>query len=54
VQDPSTTNANAAQQKQNGQTTAGFGYINTTFGSAGAVNSLQLPRNGTIVARLQF
>jgi len=54
VQDPVSTNALATQTKTNGQTTAGFGYVNTTFGSAGAVNALQFARTGTIVARFQF
>jgi hypothetical protein len=54
VQDPASTNALATQTSSNGQATAGFGYVNTTFGSSGAVNSLQLPRNGTIVARFAF
>jgi hypothetical protein len=53
-QDPLSNNALATQTKSGNQTTAGFGYINTTFGSAGAVNALQLPRQGTLVARFQF
>jgi len=54
VQDPYFANALATQTRSNGQATAGFGWLNTTFGSAGAVTGVQLPRNGTIVARLQF
>ena len=55
VQDPSFANALATQQRNpQGQTTAGFGWIDTSFGNAGAVTSIQLPRTGTIVARLTF
>jgi hypothetical protein len=54
-QDPYFANAQATQTRSNtGQTTAGFGWLNTTFGTAGAVTAVQLPRNGTIVARLTF
>jgi hypothetical protein len=55
VNDPVATNALLTQTKSPaGQTTAGFGYVNTTFGSSGAVNALQFARTGTIVARFQF
>jgi hypothetical protein len=55
MQDPYFANALATQTRTPaGQTTAGFGWLNTTFGNAGAVTAVQLPRNGTIVARLQF
>jgi hypothetical protein len=54
VQDPYFANALATQQKNGNQTTAGFGWIDTSFGNAGAVTAIQLPRTGTIVARLTF
>jgi len=56
IQDPVSTNALATQQRNptTGQTTAGFGWVSTSFGTAGQVNASQLPRNGTVVARLQF
>jgi hypothetical protein len=54
VQDPAFGNALATQTTVAGQTTAGFGWLNTTFGTAGAVTAIQLPRNGTVVARLTF
>jgi hypothetical protein len=55
VQDPSFANALATQQRNpQGQTTAGFGWIDTSFGNAGAVTAIQLPRTGTVVARLTF
>jgi hypothetical protein len=53
LQDPVVANALATQTQNNGQPTAGFGWINTTFGS-GAVSATQLPRSGTVVARLTF
>ena len=58
-QDPSFGNAQATQTRVTagptaGQASAGFGWINTTFGTAGAVTGVQLARNGTIVARLTF
>ena len=47
---PTATNAQATQQKNSaGQTTAGFGYINTTPAS-----NTPVPRQGSIVARFQF
>ncbi len=46
--DPTATNAFATQTRNTaGQTTAGFGYINTA-------TTTGLPRQGTIVARFQF
>ena len=47
VNNPTSTNALATQTRANGQTTAGFGYINngTTFSA---------PRQGQLVARIQF
>jgi hypothetical protein len=54
-QDPSFANALATQQRNTqGQATAGFGWIDTSFGNAGAVTAIQLPRNGTVVARFMF
>jgi len=53
LQDPVVANALATQTQNNGRPTAGFGWINTTFGS-GAVSATQLPRSGTVVARLTF
>jgi hypothetical protein len=48
------TNAQSVQQRNNlGQTTAGFGYISTAFGSAPATG-VALPRQGQIVAKFQF
>jgi hypothetical protein len=55
VQDPQFANALATPTKNAaGQNTAGFGWIDTSFGNAGAVGAIQLPRNGTIVGRLTF
>ena len=55
MQDPAYANALATQTRNPaGQATAGFGWLDTTFGTAGAVTSIQLPRTGTVVARLQF
>ncbi|HEY7334052.1 MAG TPA: TonB-dependent receptor [Bryobacteraceae bacterium] len=55
VQDPQFANAQATQTKSSrGQNTAGFGWIDTSFGNAGAVGAIQLPRTGTIVGRLTF
>jgi hypothetical protein len=48
INNPTVTNAFATQTTNAaGQTTAGFGYVNTgtTFGA---------PRQGTLVARFQF
>lgn len=54
-QDPYFANALAtAQRNAQGQATAGFGWIDTSFGNAGAVTAIQLPRNGTVVARFMF
>ncbi len=48
------TNAQAVPQRNNlGQTTAGFGYISTAFGSQPATG-VALPRQGQIVAKFQF
>ncbi|HEY7391498.1 MAG TPA: TonB-dependent receptor [Bryobacteraceae bacterium] len=55
MQDPQFANALATQTKNPaGQNTAGFGWIDTSFGNAGAVGAIQLPRTGTIVGRLTF
>ena len=56
MQDPYFANAQATQTRNatTGQATAGFGWLNTAFGTAGAVTGVQLPRNGTIVGRLTF
>jgi hypothetical protein len=55
VQDPAYGNALATQTKNSaGQNTAGFGWLDTSFGNAGAVGAVQLPRSGTIVGRLTF
>ncbi len=55
MQDPAFANALATQTRNaQGQTTAGFGWLDTSFGNAGAVGAIQLPRNGTAVARLTF
>src|SRR5579871_5143064 len=56
MQDPAFANALATQtaDKVTGQNTAGFGWLDTSFGNAGAVGAIQLPRNGTVVARFQF
>jgi len=55
VQDPAFANALATQTRNSaGQATAGFGWLDTSFGNAGAVGAIQLPRNGTIVACFQF
>jgi hypothetical protein len=55
VQDPQFANALATQTtSKTGQNTAGFGWLDTSFGNAGAVGGVQLPRNGTIVGRLVF
>ncbi|MBV8903726.1 MAG: hypothetical protein JOZ22_08825 [Acidobacteriia bacterium] len=44
---PTATNALATQNANNGQTTAGFGYINTG-------TTFSAPRQGQLVARFQF
>jgi hypothetical protein len=56
MQDPAFANALATQttDKVTGLNAAGFGWLDTSFGNAGAVGAIQLPRNGTIVARFQF
>jgi hypothetical protein len=54
MQDPAFANALATRSTVNGQTTAGFGWLDTSFGNAGAVGAIQLPRSGTIVGRLTF
>ena len=55
IQDPYFANALATQTRNSaGQATAGFGWIDTSFGNAGAVTAIQLPRQGTLVARLTF
>jgi hypothetical protein len=54
MQDPAFANALATQTRSNGQATAGFGWLDTSFGNAGAVGSIQLPRGGVIVGRLTF
>jgi hypothetical protein len=54
VQDPAFANALATQTRNGGRATAGFGWIDTSYGNAGAVTAIQLPRNGTIVGRLTF
>jgi hypothetical protein len=57
---PSTSNPLAAPTKNGaGQYTAGFGVINEVFASgafpaASNVTASQLPRQGTVVARLTF
>jgi hypothetical protein len=53
--DPTSTNAKLQQVSlANGNTTAGFGRVNTTAPSAfGSVFNLQ-PRQGVIVGRFQF
>jgi len=53
VQAPAFANALATQIKNAaGQNTAGFGWLDTSYGNAGAVGAIQYPRTGTIVGRL--
>jgi hypothetical protein len=53
--DPTTTSPQNAAVRQNGQLTSGFGVINeiNPVGSTPS-SATQLPRTGTIVARIQF
>jgi hypothetical protein len=51
--DPLATNALATQTRNQGQPTAGFGWINTAFGN-GPASAIQFPRNGTVVGRVTF
>ena len=47
VNNPSSTNPQSAQTSTNGQTTAGFGFINTT-------TTAVAPRQGQLVAQFRF
>jgi hypothetical protein len=51
---PTNTNATAAQQRvPNGNTASGFGFLNTTTFSASTGPNI-LPRQGTLIARFIF
>lgn len=56
VNDPTSTNAKSSQTTlPNGNTAAGFGYINATSKNLNAVSPVSLsPRYGTLVGRFSF
>jgi hypothetical protein len=51
---PTSTNASATQVTTNGQTTSGFGWINTTITNIQTGGAIPTARNGQIVARLSW